>query len=121
MIDENTIRQKLDNFVFQSYTKVVARLLSTFGILDTTIAKINSKIEAGESGPFYVYRRAIIYCTEDMTSAEEYSSAKRPCLFLLYLLQVKSLLRMNILEALYVIIMKLQIIYIISLHCIVGT
>lgn len=77
MIDENTIRQKLDNFVFQSYTKVVARLLSTFGILDTTIAKINSKIEAGESGPFYVYRRAIIYCTEDMTSAEEYSSAKK--------------------------------------------
>lgn len=77
MIDENAIRQRLENFEFQGYAKAVSKLLSAFGILETTIAKITSKIDQGESGPFYVYRRAVVYCTEDMVSAEEYISAKR--------------------------------------------
>lgn len=43
MIDENAIRQRLENFEFQGYAKAVSKLLSAFGILETTIAKITSK------------------------------------------------------------------------------
>lgn len=47
-------------FQFISYADTVSRLLSAFGIVATTISKIQSRINDGEIGPFYVYRRAAI-------------------------------------------------------------
>lgn len=65
MIDDNSIKQKLDNFEFTSYAKATTKLLSAYGIVESTIRKITEGIDRGEEGPFYVYRRAIIFCSND--------------------------------------------------------
>ena len=65
MTDEYTIKQSLEGFEFTSYTKVVDKLLSVYGIVDSTIKKITEGIGRGEKGPFYVYRRALLFCTNE--------------------------------------------------------
>ena len=65
MIDENSIKQVLESFEFTSYAGVVQKLLSAYGIVESTIRRITEGITKGEQGPFYVYRRAIIYCSDD--------------------------------------------------------
>lgn len=64
MTDDYTIKQSLEGFEFTSHTKVVDKLLSVYGIVDSTIKKITEGINRGEKGPFYVYRRAILFCTD---------------------------------------------------------
>lgn len=63
MIDRNIVLQKLRGFSFDGYSKVVEKLLSAYGIVGVTIQKIIHQIEKGDKGPFYVYRRAIILCS----------------------------------------------------------
>lgn len=65
MISTETISQVLSNFTFVSYAKVTQKLLSAYGIVESTINRIVQKISNGENGPFYVYRRAVIYCIDD--------------------------------------------------------
>lgn len=65
MINNETISQALTHFEFVSYAKTTQRLLSAYGIVEPSIAKIINKIENNENGPFYVYRRAVIYCIDD--------------------------------------------------------
>lgn len=65
MIDFEDISRALQNFQFASYGKAVSTLLSAYGVAETTIIKIISKIEKGESGPLYVYRRAVLFCNDD--------------------------------------------------------
>lgn len=63
-------------FQFISYADTVSRLLSAFGIVATTISKIQSRINDGEIGPFYVYRRAAIFCTDAENVDELINSVK---------------------------------------------
>jgi len=70
MIDNTVIKKRLENFEFKGYPNAIRKLLSAFGIIEPTIAKIVGKIENGEYGPFYVYRRAAIFCVDD----EDYES-----------------------------------------------
>ena len=65
MINNETISQALTHFEFVGYARTTQRLLSAYGIVEPTIAKIVNKIENNENGPFYVYRRAVIYCIDD--------------------------------------------------------
>ncbi len=76
MTDYKSISQKLGNLEFLGYAKVVTELLSAYGIVQTTIDRIVLKINNGESGPFYVYRRAAIYCIEDSDYGSKISSLK---------------------------------------------
>ena len=65
MIDRLSVGSKLKDLEFTSFSKIVYTILSAFCIEQSTIAKITEKIDKGEEGPFYVYRRAIIFCSED--------------------------------------------------------
>ena len=67
MIDQSELYNRFQVFSFDSYAKVVRRILSAFEIVDVTINKIVDKINNGESGPFYVYRRAVIFCNDIMS------------------------------------------------------
>ena len=64
MFEYNNIGARLENFKFEGYAKTTAKLLSSHGIADATIGKIVSRINSGESGPFYIYRRIVIFCCE---------------------------------------------------------
>ena len=64
MIDNDNIILALSNFSFVSYSRAIEKLLLAYHIVETTIAKIVGKINKGENGPFYVYRRAVIYCVD---------------------------------------------------------
>lgn len=58
------LQNRLANFQFQGYADAITRILRAYEILESTIAKIVEKINHGESGPFYVYKRAVIFCYE---------------------------------------------------------
>lgn len=55
----------LKPFEFCGYANAVGQILSAFGIVGTTISKIQTRIDSGDSGPLYVYRRAAIFCSDD--------------------------------------------------------
>ena len=74
MIDYGTINESLEDFKFAGYAKTTAKLLSSFGISDVTIRKIVNRINSGEYGPFYIYRRAVIFCCD----GEDYRKATAP-------------------------------------------
>ena len=76
MISTETISQVLSNFTFVSYAKVTQKLLSAYGIVESTIDRIVQKISNGENGPFYVYRRAVIYCIDDDNYEDAISKTK---------------------------------------------
>ena len=65
MIDTNSLYQQFEHFTFEGYGKTVRTILSAYEIVDMTINKIVDKINNGESGPFYVYRRAVIICDDE--------------------------------------------------------
>lgn len=62
MIDQNVLYQKLYSFSFEGYGKTVRHILSACEIVEITINKIIERINSGEYGPFYVYKRAVILC-----------------------------------------------------------
>jgi len=64
MIDQNELYNKFSTFCFVSYAKAVRSILSAYKIVNVTIDKITDKINNGECGPFYVYRRAVIICND---------------------------------------------------------
>lgn len=64
MIDQNELYNKFSTFSFVSYAKAVRSILSAYKIVNVTIDKITDKINNGECGPFYVYRRAVIICND---------------------------------------------------------
>lgn len=55
----------LKPFEFCGYANAVEQILSAYGIVGTTISKIQTRIDNGESGPLYVYRRAAIFCSDN--------------------------------------------------------
>lgn len=65
------IKLILTDFSFQGYQKAVEKLLRAYGILETTVTRIISKIAEGETGPLYVYRRAAIYCCSEDNYEDE--------------------------------------------------
>lgn len=70
MIDQSELYKRLQYFNFVGYAKTVRQLLSAYEIVDITINKIVEKINNGESGPFYVYRRAVILCDDSGSDLE---------------------------------------------------
>lgn len=64
MIDQNELYRRFQSFSFAGYAKTIRSILSAYEIVDITINKIVDKINNGESGPFYVYRRAVILCDD---------------------------------------------------------
>lgn len=69
------IKLILTDFSFQGYQKAVEKLLRAYGILETTVTRIISKIAEGETGPLYVYRRAVIYCCSEDNYEERIGSS----------------------------------------------
>ena len=61
----NTIYQRIDNFEFKGYEQTIVDLLSYCEIVPTTIEKILNKLKNGDMGPLFVYRRAVIFCSND--------------------------------------------------------
>ena len=64
MIEQSELYSRFKFYRFSGYAKTVRDILSTYEIVDVTINKIVDKINKGESGPFYVYRRAVILCDD---------------------------------------------------------
>ena len=64
MIDQDELYRRFQSFSFAGYAKTIRKILSAYEIVDITINKIVDKINNGESGPFYVYRRAVILCDD---------------------------------------------------------
>ena len=64
MIDQSELYKRFQSFSFAGYAKTIRSILSAYEIVDITINKIVDKINNGESGPFYVYRRAVILCDD---------------------------------------------------------
>lgn len=94
MTDYKDISQRLSTLEFLGYSKVITELLSAYDIVQTTIDRIASKINDGEPGPFYVYRRAAIYCTEDEDFENKISSL-RTALPLVIVLQPTKIIVFN--------------------------
>ena len=94
MIDNATIIQSLSHFSFVSYSKAIEKLLSAYGIVETTIARIIGKINTGDNGPFYVYRRAVIYCIE-ADDFEPYVAKTKESMPLTIVFQPKQLVLIN--------------------------
>lgn len=77
-MNNDNIEEYLKRFNFLGYAKTTAYLLKCYDISDTTISKIVDRINKGDSGPFYIYRRAVLYCgnfnsdeiSKKLTSAE---------------------------------------------------
>lgn len=73
---ESDISEKLKGLNFNGYSNVIEKILRAYGIINTTIKKIQFKIYNGEPGPFPIYRRALIFCgdVEDgqLTSSLKY-------------------------------------------------
>lgn len=67
MIEQSELYKRLQNLSFVGYAKTVSQILSAYEIVGITINKIVDKINNGESGPFYVYRRAVILCDDSGT------------------------------------------------------
>lgn len=64
MIEQSELYSRFQFYRFCGYAKTVRDILSSYEIVDVTINKIVDKINKGESGPFYVYRRAVILCDD---------------------------------------------------------
>lgn len=67
MIEQSELYKRLQNLSFVGYAKTVSQILSAYEIVGVTTNKIVDKINNGESGPFYVYRRAVILCDDSGT------------------------------------------------------
>lgn len=70
MINQSELYHRFESFSFCGYAKTVSRILSAYEIVDITINKIVDKINNGENGPFYVYRRAVILCNDSGTDLQ---------------------------------------------------
>lgn len=94
MIDRNDIQNRLKDFCFNGYAEVVKNLLSAYGIVDITINKIVTRISSGERGPFYVYRRAAILCSEG-NDYEKFVAHNKGALPLLIIVSPDKLILVN--------------------------
>lgn len=74
MTDGSTIYEALSSIRFNGYAETVSSLLSAFGVADITIRKITEKIETGDLGPFYIYRRALLLCSAETQSSDTLAS-----------------------------------------------
>ena len=70
MIEQSDLYKRFQSFGFTGYAKTVRNILSAYEIVDITINKIVDQINKGESGPFYVYRRAVILCDNSGTDLQ---------------------------------------------------
>ncbi len=95
MIDPNSLYQQFESFTFEGYSKTVRKILSAYEIVDMTITKIVDKINNGESGPFYVYRRAVILC-DDSENNDHATNQAFGSLPLVIILQPSQLIIKNI-------------------------
>lgn len=62
MTDKSHIQSTLESYHFVGYAEAFEYVLSAYGIVQLTIDRINSKLKEGANGPFFVYRRAAIFC-----------------------------------------------------------
>lgn len=65
MVELNELYNRFQDLIFISFAQTVKTILSAYEIIDITINRIVDKIDKGENGPFYVYRRAVILCNND--------------------------------------------------------
>lgn len=94
MIDQNVLYNRFKSFSFLGYSKTVSYLLSAYDIVEMTINKIADKINNGECGPFYVYRRAVIIC-DDSCKTHEISNQAYGSIPLVIVLQPSKILLYN--------------------------
>ena len=74
----NTISQRIFYSEFRGYEQTIVDLLSYCEIIPTTINRIIIKLRNGDMGPLFVYRRAVIFCSNDYDSVclkEDYIKA----------------------------------------------
>lgn len=62
------IKAKFKGFAWTNFKDVITDFLSTFGIAETTIKRIASRITDLSCGPIYIYRKAIVYCNVDSSA-----------------------------------------------------
>ena len=80
MIDIDSLKYRLAGFHFSGFKQTVEALLTAFEIGHPTIKKISDTIEKGGKdayAPFYVYRRAVIWLSEDSSQETLEASAAK--------------------------------------------
>ena len=55
----------LKDLKFETFESTAEKILLSLGIIGTTVKRISESIKSGEDGPYYVYRRAAIFCSID--------------------------------------------------------
>ena len=94
MIEQSELYKRFQSFSFAGYAKTIRNILSAYEIVDITINKIVDKINNGENGPFYIYRRAAILC-DDSGSDLQISNQAYGSMPLVIVLQPTSIILYN--------------------------